>query len=55
MNKSEKIDMSAKNLSVMAAEKTNVEPKTKFMAKMRIARKTPPLMEEAHLLHVLAA
>ena len=55
MKKSENTDMSVTNRSVIAAENTNVDPKTKFMTNISTARRRPALIDPAHYLQDFAA
>lgn len=54
MKKKENADMIVKNRRVNASERANGVPKRKFIAKMKMPRKRPPLMDRSHLLPDLA-
>ena len=54
MKKKENADMIVKNRRVNASERTSDVPKRKFIAKMKMPRKRPPLIDRIHLPPVLA-
>ena len=54
MKKNENADMIVKNRRVNATESTSAVPNMKFIAKMKMPRKRPPLMDRSHLLTDLA-